>query len=425
MKILVVGGGCREHALIKSLKEDPKTEQIYTLPERPSLQGLKNIPSSLLNKPRDLADYLLKEGVELVLIGPEKPLVDGLADVLRERGLKVFGPSQKAAQLEGSKIFAKKFMKELGIPTASYHIVNSVAETLKLSENFFPPYVLKADGLVGGKGVFICKTQSELEEKSQFLFEEKGLGRAGEKALLEDFQKGRELSVFVLTNGESYQILPVAQDYKRLHEANKGPNTGGMGAIAPLFVEEELLSLIEARIIKPTLKGLKKRQWTYCGILYLGLMVHKKIPKVLEYNVRWGDPEAQVLLPLLEGSWLDVFHKTALGKSATLKWKQGRYSACVVLANAGYPESPSVSAPIEGSIYARGEHSYFIHGSLEKQKEKQEEKKATPWRTKGGRVLNAVGLGTDMKQAIQKAYEQAGRVSWPGMQYRKDIGRRI
>lgn len=425
MKLLVIGGGCREHALIKSLKKDPKTEQIYTLPERPSLQGLKNISSSLLNRPQDLADYLLKEGVELVLIGPEQPLVDGLADALRERGLKVFGPSQKAAQLEGSKIFAKTFMKEMGIPTASYHIVNSVAETLKLSENFFPPYVLKADGLAGGKGVFICKTQSELEEKSRFLFEEKGLGPAGKKALLEDFQKGRELSVFVLTNGESYQILPAAQDYKRLRSANKGPNTGGMGAVAPLFLEEELLSFIETGIIKPTLEGLKKRQWTYCGILYLGLMVHKKIPKVLEYNVRWGDPETQVLLPLLEGSWLNVFYKTALGEATTLKWKQGLYSACVVLANVGYPESPPVSAPIEGSIYAADEHSYFIHGSLEKKEEKQEEKKVAPWRTKGGRVLNAVGLGASMEQAVQRAYEQAGKVSWPGMQYRKDIGRRI
>ena len=414
MKVLVVGSGCREHALIKALKEDPKTELVYTLPERASLKGLKSLPSSFLNHSEKLASHLLNEGVELVLIGPEQPLVNGLADTLREHGIKVFGPSKEAARLEGSKIFAKKFMKELGIPTASYHIVSSVSEVLKSSENFFPPYVLKADGLAGGKGVFICETQSELEKKSRFLFEEKGLGTAGEKALLEDFQKGKELSVFVMTNGSSYQILPMAQDYKRLLEGSKGPNTGGMGAIAPVPVDEELLSFIEDRIIKPTLEGLRKKGLLYYGILYLGLMVHKKISKVLEYNVRWGDPEAQVLLPLLEGSWLDVFYQTALGQGVDLKWKQDQFSACVVLSSSNYPESPSIEAPIEGSLDFKTEKSYFIHSSLKKQDEK--------WFTKGGRILNAIGLGKNKEQALQRAYEQAQKISWPGMKYRKDIG---
>ena len=414
MKVLVIGGGCREHALIQSLKKDTKTEQVYTLPERVSLQGLKSFPSSLLNKQEELADELLKEGIDLILIGPEQPLVNGVADTLRDRGIKVFGPSQKASRLEGSKIFAKKFMKELKIPTASYHVVSSVSETLKASENFFPPYVLKADGLAGGKGVFICKTKEELEEKSQFLFEKKGLGRAGEQALLEDFQKGTELSVFVITNGDSYQILPMAQDYKRLLEGNKGPNTGGMGAIAPIFVNQDLLNLIENHIIKPTLEGLRKKEMLYYGVLYFGLMIHKNIPKVLEYNVRWGDPEAQVLLPLLEGSWLDVFYQTALGQPVKLKWKKDQHSACVVLTSSNYPESPSVESSIEGLLDFQTQDSYFIHGSLTKENEK--------WKTKGGRVLNAIGLGQDKKQALQKAYEQAQKISWPGIQYRKDIG---
>ena len=414
MKVLVVGSACREHALIKALKEDPKTKQVYTLPERLSLEGLKNLPSSFLNNPEKLASHLLSEGIELVLIGPEQPLVNGLADILRDHGIKVFGPSKEAAQLEGSKIFAKKFMKELGIPTASYHIVSSISEALNSSKNFFPPYVLKADGLAGGKGVFICETQSELEEKSRFLFEEKGLGGAGEKALLEDFQKGKELSVFVITNGDSYQILPAAQDYKRLLEGSKGPNTGGMGAIAPVSVDEELLSFIENRIIKPTLEGLKKKGLLYYGILYLGLMVHKKIPKVLEYNVRWGDPEAQVLLPLLDGSWLDVFYQTALGQAVDLKWKQNKRSVCVVLSSSNYPESPSIEAPIEGSLDFKTENSYFIHGSLKKQDKK--------WFTKGGRVLNAIGLGKSKEQALHRAYEQAQKISWLKMRYRKDIG---
>ena len=415
MKILVIGGGCREHALIQSLKEDSRTKEVYTLPERVSLKDLKPLSSSLLDNQKKLTDCILSQGIDLVIIGPEQPLVNGLADTLREHGIKVFGPSQKSAQLEGSKVFAKQFMKEWGIPTASYHIVSSVLETLKSSENFFPPYVLKADGLAGGKGVFICETKDELETKSRFLFEKKGLGKAGETALLEDFQKGREISVFVITNGESYQVLPLAQDYKRLLEGHKGPNTGGMGAMAPVFLDEGLLNLIEHSIIKPTLRGLRERKMTYYGILYIGLMIHKNIPKVLEYNVRWGDPEAQVLLPLLDASWLDVFYQTALGQAVDLKWKKNQHSACVVLASKNYPESPSIEAPIEGELDFKTEHSYFIHGSLKWQNEK--------WFTKGGRVLNAIGLGDNKDQALQRAYEQAKKISWSGMQYRKDIGK--
>jgi len=412
MRVLVLGSGGREHALIKALKEDPKTEQVYTLPERVSLNSIESLPSSL--EPEDLATHLLKKKIDLVVIGPEQPLVNGLADALRSKGIKVFGPSQQAAKLEGSKIFAKEFMKELGIPTASYHVVSSVTEVLKSAENFFPPYVLKADGLAGGKGVFICKSLSELEQKSRFLFEEKALGTAGEKALLEDFQKGEELSVFIITNGDSYQILPVAQDYKRLLEANKGPNTGGMGAIAPVPINQELFHFIESRIIKPSLEGLKQKGFLYRGILYIGLMIHKNIPKVLEYNVRWGDPEAQVILPLLEGSWLDVFYQTALGQAVKLQWKKDQYSACIVLASKNYPESPSIESTLKGSLDFKTEQSYFIHGSLKKE--------GNQWITKGGRVLNAIGLGSSQKEALEKAYKQAEKISWEGIKYRRDIG---
>ena len=413
MKVLVIGGGCREHALIQSLKEDQKTEELYTLPERISLKDIKQIPSDLLNKPKELSKRLLKEGINLVIIGPEQPLVNGLADILREEGLKVFGPCKKGARLEGSKIFAKQFMKEQGIPTASYRIVRSVSETLQACENFFPPFVLKADGLAGGKGVFICESRSQLEEKSRFLFDKKGLGSAGEKAILEDFQKGQEASLFVITDGESFQILPAAQDYKRLYRGNKGPNTGGMGAVAPVSLPEELLNCIENIIIKPTLQGLKNRQAVYRGVLYLGLMIDKNFPKVLEYNVRWGDPEAQVLLPLLEGSWLDVFNHTADARAIELKWKP-QHSACIALCSENYPQSPSITAPIEGSIHSKKDYSWFIHGALAK--------KDQQWLTKGGRVLNAVALGDSREQAVQRAYEHIKNISWPGMQYRDDIG---
>ncbi|MBC6415553.1 MAG: phosphoribosylamine--glycine ligase [Bdellovibrionales bacterium] len=411
MKVLVIGNACREHALIQSLKEDKNI--IYTLPERSSLKNIKQLPSKLLNNPKKLAFEILKEKIDLVIIGPEKPLVEGLADILRTQGIKVFGPCKKGAQLEGSKIFAKKFMKKQNIPTASYHIVSSVFETLKACENFFPPYVLKADGLAGGKGVFICENKSQLEEKSDLLFNKKALGSAGEKAILEDFQKGQEASVFVITQGTDYHILPIAQDYKRLYKKNKGPNTGGMGAVAPIFLPKEVLKLIENNIIKPTLEGLKNIQATYRGILYLGLMIHKGFPKVLEYNVRWGDPEAQVLLPLLKNSWLEVFYKTASAQTIQLTWKN-KYSACVALCAENYPQNPSLGDSIKGSLSYSTNHSYFLHGALEKKKEH--------YFTKGGRVLNAVALGDSQEQAVQRAYKQVKHISWQGMHYRDDIG---
>ena len=333
---------------------------------------------------------------------------------MRKKGLKVFGPCAKAAQLEGSKIFAKQFMKEQGIPTASYHTVAGVSETLRLSENFFPPFVLKADGLAGGKGVFLCKNRTELEEKSRFLFEKKALGSAGEKALLEDFQSGQEISVFVITNGESYSLLPVAQDYKRLYDKHEGPNTGGMGAIAPIPVSSDIMKSIEELIVKPTLKGLKEQKMTYRGVLYLGLMIRKNFPKILEYNVRFGDPEAQVLFPLLDGSWLDVFYKVACGEQPDLKWKK-LHSACVVLCSENYPEGPIKESPIDGFIYHKQANSWFIHGSLTRKEDK--------WFTKGGRVLNAVAVGNNKEEAVQRAYQHIEKISWPGMHYRKDIGK--
>ena len=413
MKILVVGNGCREHTIVKALLEDQKVEAIYSLPERSSLKNTIGLPASLLNDQETLANQLKKEGIQLIVIGPEQPLVEGLSDFLRKKGFKVFGPCAKAAQLEGSKIFAKQFMKNQKIPTASYQELSSVSETLKSSENFFPPFVLKADGLAGGKGVFLCKNQTELEQKSRFLFEQKALGSAGEKALLEDFQYGQEMSVFVITNGDSYNFLPIAQDYKRLRDQHKGPNTGGMGAIAPISISKNLITSIEKLIVEPTLEGLKKYKMTYRGVLYLGLMVHKNLPKVLEYNVRFGDPEAQVLLPLLDGSWSDVFYKVASGELPNLKWKN-LHSACVVLCSENYPEGPIKEVPIKGLIDREEKASWFIHGSLIK--------KENQWFTKGGRVLNAVAIGSSKEEAIKRAYEHIETISWSGMHYRKDIG---
>ena len=415
MKVLVIGNGCREHALVKVLQEDSKVSKVYTLPERISLQNVENLPSSFLGDINALLDYLLKEEMDLVVIGPEQPLVESWADILREKGIKVFGPSGAAAQLEGSKIFAKKFMKKYQIPTASYQVVSSVSEVLRESENFFPPYVLKADGLAGGKGVFLCSTVQELEEKAQDLFEKKVLGVAGERALLEDFQSGEELSVFIITNGKDYEILPIAKDYKRLYEGQKGPNTGGMGAIAPIKITNDLKQRIEDFIIKPSLEGLRANGTAYNGVLYIGLMIHRGIPKVLEYNVRFGDPEAQVLLPLLDGSWADVFYKIASGERVHLKWKK-KHSICVVLASEAYPHHPVKGTVIEGSIYYKTPSCYFLHGAIS---QRDKDKK---WVVNGGRVLNVVSVGNSRDESIKETYEHLKKIYWKGVQYRKDIG---
>ena len=412
MKVLIIGSGGREHALFQTVNE--QGGKTYFLPERKSIPDAGGAPSALLKDRSALSGWLKKEQIRLVVIGPEQPLVEGLADFLRQRGFSVFGPSAAAARLEGSKLFAKEFMEAQSIPTAPFQLVKSLSETLKASENFSPPYILKADGLAGGKGVFICQTKKELEDRAKQLFEDKILGQAGETALLEEFQEGVEVSVFILTNGEDYRILPLAQDYKRLGEKNTGPNTGGMGATAPLHLPEKLMTEIENSIIRPTIQGLKKNQYEYRGVLYVGLMVGSRGPRVLEYNVRFGDPEAQVLLPLLDGSWLEVFNQVSQGKLPSLKWKN-IHSACVVLTADGYPENPRKGDVIEGFIYHKTPHSYFLHGGVGPNDKGQ-------WVVSGGRVLNAVALGETSEQALKRAYDQMEKISWEGLHYRKDIG---
>ena len=412
MRVLVVGSGGREHALIRSLLED--SERVYSLPERLSVRDAHGLPSALLSDRPALSARLKSEKIDLAVIGPEQPLADGLADFLRAEGLAVFGPSAQSARLEASKIFAKKFMKRHGIPTASWREVSGVSQTLQVCESFCPPFVLKADGLAGGKGVFLCKDHQELEQKARLLFEKKALGQAGQKALLEDFQKGHEMSVFVITDGKSCHILPPVRDYKKLWDGGKGPNTGGMGAVAPISVSADLMRSIEELIIGPTLKGLREEKIPYRGVLYFGLMVHKNFPKVLEYNVRFGDPEAQALLPLLDGSWRELFYKTARGQMAEkLKWKK-LFSACVVLCHKGYPEGPLREEPITGFIYHKKARSWFVHGGLIRKDDR--------WWTASGRVLSAVAVGNSHKEAVAEAYRHAGAISWPGLYCRKDIG---
>ena len=428
MNFLVVGKGGREHAIIHALKQSPSVDQVFCFPGRegffvPKL-SLKKLPHSSQNsKTEDTLQQLIpviqEKNIQCVIIGPEQELVEGWSDKLRSQKVAVFGPSQKAAQLEGSKIFAKKFMEKAGVPTSSYSIVESLAETLEKSKHFQSPYVLKADGLAGGKGVFICKNQEELKINAEKIFEKKMFGEAGRKALLEEFQKGYELSVFILTNGKEYCTLPLAQDYKKLKNENLGPNTGGMGATAPIHVSQDLMNDIHKNILQPTIQQIQQQNLFYRGVLYVGLMVTDTGPKVLEYNVRFGDPECQVLLPLLKGDIGSLLYKTAQGTLPHLKFKK-LFSCCTVLAEKGYPENPKKGAviPDSNNILSQksfSSDSYFLHAGTKKSQE--------DWLVDGGRVLNAIGLGSTKEQAQERAYHLIQQIPHQSLHFRTDIGK--
>ncbi|PIS10868.1 MAG: phosphoribosylamine--glycine ligase [Bdellovibrio sp. CG10_big_fil_rev_8_21_14_0_10_47_8] len=414
MKVLVIGEGGREHALVHALSQSPSVTEVHAIPGSDGMSR-EAICHALDWRHFDpLLSFCLKTEIDYVFIGPESPLVDGLADRLRDRGILVVGPSKESAQLEGSKIFAKKFMQESGVPTAHFQIVSSVDQTMMAAGEFTPPYVLKADGLAGGKGVFICDTLPELKSAARELFEEKILGEAGLSALLEQFTPGWELSFLILTNGREWSALPIAQDHKRLMEDDKGPNTGGMGTVAPLTISSALRTQIESQVLQPTVDLLAKKNMLYRGVLFIGLMIGKEGPSVLEFNCRFGDPETQTILPLVDGDLGLIFKNLAQGKVTSLGQKN-LFASCVVLAAPGYPMKPEKNLPIEGEIHASSEFSYFLHAGTKKDSQDH-------WLTRGGRVLNAIGLGSSLKESLQNAYSQAGKVRWMGLQKRMDIG---
>ena len=414
MKVLVIGQGGREHAIVQALSLSSSVTEIHALP------GSDGIAKNALCHNIDWKNFeavhqlCLNTEIDVVMIGPEDPLVAGLSDFLRERGVLTVGPSQAAANLEGSKVFAKEFMGSAKIPTAEYHKVSTVEQTLSAAKNFTPPYVLKADGLAAGKGVFICKTLAELESSAKSLFVEHSLGAAGTRALLEQFSAGWELSYLILTNGQDFQSLPISQDHKRLHENEEGPNTGGMGTIAPLKISARLKEQIDQKIVWPTLKEIQRRGFVYRGIIFFGLMITESGPSLLEYNCRFGDPETQVILPLIDEDFGQVLMELAQGRLKNLKLKNVA-AACVVMAAPGYPINPEKGVFINGDLENESVSNYFLHAGTKKNS-------LGNWITNGGRVLNAVGLGTDFSEAIQNAYRQANKARWNGMQLRQDIG---
>lgn len=418
MNILVIGGGGREHTLCWKISQSAHCDKLFAAPGNAGTQTIAtNLPIGVTDFD-GIKEAVLKNNIELVVVGPEEPLVKGIHDYFLAheelRPIGVIGPQKAAAELEGSKAFAKEFMIRHQIPTAQYAEFTkaTIAEGEAYLEQTAPPYVLKADGLAAGKGVVILEDlEAAKSELRRMLLEEK-FGAASKKVVIEEFLSGIELSCFVLTDGNTYSILPMAKDYKRIGEGDIGLNTGGMGAVSPVpFVSKEFYNKIEDQIIKPTVAGLKKDGLPYKGFIFIGLIKVGEDPKVIEYNVRLGDPETEVVLPRLETDLVTLFiavHKEEL-ESVTLQIKP-ETATTVMAVSGGYPEAYQKGMPISG---LEGQEMIFHAGTTIKE---------GTIVTDGGRVLAATSLGQTREEALQKSYEKLKAITFKGMAYRKDIG---
>lgn len=411
MRVLIIGAGGREHAIQHALIQSSRVDQIFVWPGNDGMDvSVLRAPSELSQT--ELVSWAKTQKIGLVIVGPELELVLGYADAFRNAGISVFGPSQLAARLEGSKTFAKEFMLKYKIPTADADVVRSVQEVMAVLHKFTKPYVLKADGLAAGKGVYVCQNKDELLQAANEIFVEKKFGTAGETALLEQFLPGLEVSALALTDGKDFSIMPYCRDHKRLLDGDLGPNTGGMGVVGPIKIDPQTEKWITEKILKPTVNGIRNEKWLYRGVLFVGIMLTEKGPMVLEYNVRFGDPETQVLMQLLDGDWGQTFSDVADGKMPQLQWSN-ESAACVVLAAAGYPDAPKKGVKISGQLDS-DENVFIFHAGSKKMGEE--------FVTNGGRVLNIVARGPSLMQSLEKIYEKISKIHWPGMQYRRDIG---
>ncbi len=421
MNVLIVGAGGREHALAWKITQSPLCSRLFVAPGNAGTALIAQNVRIGPNDFEDLGNFCLKNDVELVIVGPEAPLVLGIKDYFsgntRLSGIKVFGPGKEAARLEGSKDFSKKFMIKHGIPTAEAATFDkdSLPQGLDYLEHHAVPVVLKADGLAAGKGVIICDTVSEAKETLTGILLNGQFGDAGSKVLVEEFLSGTELSVFVVTDGNSYQILPEAKDYKRIGEGDTGLNTGGMGAVSPVaFATTPFLEMVEETVIRPTLEGVKAEGMEYVGFIFFGLINVQGSPKVIEYNIRLGDPEAEVILPRIVSD-LVVLIQSCFDQSLSNRQIEfdTRAASTVMLVSGGYPGEYDKGKVIH-YLDSIEETLVFHAGTLENNSHEVV--------TNGGRVISLTGLGADLEQALGNSYKAAQTIKWEGMNYRRDIG---
>lgn len=419
MNILILGSGGREHAFAWKLKQSPLCSSLWLAPGN---GGTAEIAQNIDLNPSDfpkLKAFVQKESIHMIVVGPEVPLVEGIYDFFQAdeslQKVMVIGPSKKGALLEGSKSFAKYFMQRHQIPTAAFNefTAANLEEGLQFIENNKAPFVLKADGLAAGKGVVITASKEEAKETLREMISDAKFGEASSKVIIEQFLKGIEFSVFVLSDGSDYVLLPNAKDYKRIGEGDVGLNTGGMGAISPVpFVDDALMSKVKKLVIDPTIKGLKEEEIVYKGFIYVGLILVDNEPFVIEYNCRMGDPETEIVMPRLESDLVDLLMKCNQGKLKGQNIVHSKlHGATVILASGGYPEAYEKGKTI---VLPENQNTLTFHAGTKKEGDKLS--------TNGGRVIAVSALGLSLKEALEKANKQANAITFEGKYFRKDIG---
>lgn len=415
MKVLVVGGGGREHAIVWKLSQNPKIKQIYCAPGNPGISELAECVPISVSDIEKLAEFAKREQIDLTFVGPEEPLSRGIVNYFKQQELAIFGPSKEAAMIEGSKAFAKELMKKYHIPTAKYASFTNYEEAVAYVRMHGAPIVIKADGLAAGKGVVVAKSLIEAEEALKSMMKEVTFGSAGARVVIEEFLEGEEMTLLAFVNGTTVKPMVPAQDHKPVNNDDQGPNTGGMGTYAPLpHIDSSIVERILLEIVEPTAKAMVEEGCPFEGILYTGLMLTKEGPKVIEYNARFGDPETQVVLPLLETDLLDILIASLSGELENLEvtWKD-KSAVCVIMSSAGYPGPYEKGRVIQGLDQVAYPTIVFHAGTTLKDGETI---------TDGGRVLGITAMGDNLKEAVDLAYMALEKISFLGAHYRTDIG---
>lgn len=416
MKVLVVGGGGREHALVWKLNQSPKVDKIYCAPGNAGISEIAECLDIKADNIDALLDFVKYNWIDLTVVGPEVPLTEGIVDAFVKENRRIFGPDSSGARLEGSKMFSKDFMQKYGLPSAEYKIFTSYSQAEEYVRLKGAPIVIKADGLAAGKGVIVAETVNEALDALKLIMKDKAFGAAGNRVVVEQCLKGEEASFMILTDGETVLPLVTSQDHKQIFDGDKGPNTGGMGAYSPApIVTEDLSDEIMRSIIDPLMNGLKRENINYRGVIYVGVMVCDGKPYVLEFNVRFGDPEAQPILARLDSDLFELLKATAEGKlkDVRVSWKSDT-SICVVLASEGYPGPYTKGKVIEGlDAFKNDDNVVVFHAGTDLNNGEVV--------TSGGRVLGVTALGNSIKAAQDNVYEAVKKIRFEGMQYRKDI----
>ena len=415
MKVLIIGSGGREHAIAYALNKSPLVSELHAIPGNPGISEIATCHKGNVEDLEGILNFVKENKIDFTVVGPEVPLCLGLVDLLEDNGFKAFGPRKEAATLEGSKVFSKEFMVKHNIPTAKYLEVKTYEEAINALDKFEYPVVVKADGLAAGKGVVIAYNENEAKEALKSMMIDGSLKEAADKVILEEFLEGFECSLLCFTDGETIIPMVSSKDHKQIYDENKGPNTGGMGTVSPNpFLPENMDKIFKEEILTPFVNGLKKDNLDYRGVIFIGLMIKDNKPKVLEFNVRFGDPETQSILLRLDSDLFEIMQKVSEKKlnEVNIKWKED-HVACLVLASGGYPGSYEKGKVITGLKDVDEDIIIFHAGTSFKDGEVV---------TSGGRVLNVCALGSSLEETRRKVYDAQEKINFEGKYYRKDIG---